>query len=162
MTGNSWIDDLLASVVSAETLQDRFAGLSASAQAGLMQWIMEPLARGTKTRPTDGDTFTPRCHCGEPAHIPAMMPGYEGTGDVTDHAWLCHQHRSVLQSITGRPGSSGRPPMSLHDSKVQRYRELGARMAARRSEAPTAPSSGGIAAGMPRPGAGSPGPGIWR
>ena len=109
-----------------------------------LAWILEPLGRSTS-----GKKFTPHCHCGLPAHIPAMQPGYEGGGDVTDHMWLCAQHRKVMQSITGVPGSPGGPPDPPHKASVKRLRGLSRRLSAARSQQPAPPQ-------MPRPSGGRP------
>jgi hypothetical protein len=144
----SWITAFLDAVIAADQIEGRANELSESSARGLLQWCMNP------DRPGVGGggsaSFSPKCvMCGQPAHVPALA-GAESHGDPLDHTWLCHIHRSVMQSILGRPSSPGRPGDPPHDQRVKRLRGLSHRLSAARSQQPASPV-------MPRPAPGRPG-----
>lgn len=94
--------------------------------------------------------------CGQPViSVPALEPGYEGGGGFGDVGWWCPDHRQAMKNLMGEAvgQSPGRPvSKSASQLRIEKYRRMSASMRARReSQAPTAPSSRGMAPRMPRP-----------
>lgn len=142
----SWITAFLDAVIAADQIEGRANELNESAARGLLQWCMNP------DRPGVGGggsgTFSPKCvMCGQPAHVPALA-GAESHGDPLDHMWLCHVHRSAMQSILGRPSSPGRPERSAHDQRADRYRSL---RRPHRDQGPTPPPPRMPSSSPPKP-----------
>lgn len=142
----------IAAAAQAESIEARHTQLSEAQAQGLLEWCLHGSTGSSESAGSTGTTSGVKVscvHCGKPAVVPMMQPGYENLGDPLDSWWLCAQHRSAMQAITGSPSSPGRPEDPPHEQYVKRLRGLSHRLSAARSQQPSAPR-------MPRPGSSRP------